>query len=81
MKKEGKKKDCVENLGGRIHRLSGSIGQWRVLFGVRIRVQEFASNSINLGRPLVYAPISRRRTTSVNRRSRFLRFHPRSRTL
>ena len=60
-RKGGKKKkrrgneDRVENLGRRIQRLSGSIGQRRVLFGVRSRVQEFAWKSINLGRSPVYA--------------------------
>lgn len=38
--------------------------------------QEFASKSINLGRSLLYASVSSRRTTYVNQRSHFLRFHP-----
>lgn len=72
-----------------IQRLSGSIGQRRVLFGVRT-VQEFASKSINLGpcaaacvraRVCTYAVgvrnSFRRRATSVNHGPPFSRFHPR----
>lgn len=75
-KNQKKKGKTRQDLDGRIHRLAGSIGQGgRVLFGVRTRDQEFASKSINLGRSLLYASVSSRRTTYVNQRSRFLRFH------
>lgn len=38
--------------------------------------QEFASKSINLGRSLLYASVSSRRTTYVNQRSSFSPFSP-----
>lgn len=64
--------DTVKNSRGRIRGLPGSIGQRWVLFGVRqVKVQEFASKSINLERSRSCPPVSHRRTISVNHRSRF----------
>lgn len=70
--REKKRENSAEDLRGRIQRLSRSIGQRRVLFGVRTGWE-----SINLARVCVQHPSLCRRATSVNHRSRFLHFNPR----